>query len=413
MRLVKIMLVATSLTLGSSLACAQEARRWITTGSGAAAMAQQAFSGRALLQDQQPVFRRFAVTNEIVVAEIAEDALNELAGLIHRDLRRCGGFMAHPSREAALREANNPVYAPGFRPPPGIFPVAIDRQSVVKPALALVDAAEIVKTIKELESFGTRYYKSRQGQEASLLLQRKWDGYGAGRDGFSVKPFPHAWPQESVIATLQGAELADEIVVIGGHLDSINAVDPANAPGADDDASGIAVISEAIRVLIKTGFKPKRTIQFMAYAGEEGGLLGSQEIAKKYKSEGKKVVAMLQLDMTGFFGAEKNLYFVTDFVSADLTTFLKQLIQEYNAADPHKITFGETQCDYGCSDHAAWTAMGYPAAFPFEASFAAHNPHIHTPHDTVANLDATGAHQARFAKLSIEFLVETAKSSGR
>jgi leucyl aminopeptidase len=52
------------------------------------------------------------------------------------------------------------------------------------------------------------------------------------------------------------------------------------------------------------------------------------------------------------------------------------------------------------------------AAFPFEAAFADYNRAIHSPQDTVSTLDATGAHQARFAKLGIEFLIETAKSAG-
>jgi leucyl aminopeptidase len=62
----------------------------------------------------------------------------------------------------------------------------------------------------------------------------------------------------------------------------------AKAPGADDNASGIATITETIRVLMSNGFQPKKTLKFMAYAAEEVGLLGSKEIANDFKKKGLK-----------------------------------------------------------------------------------------------------------------------------
>jgi bacterial leucyl aminopeptidase len=385
---------------------------WIATGSDVAGVAQSAFAGRAALADGRPVFRTFATNNGIAVAEIAENALNDLMALVHENFRRCGGFTVHSSYEAALGEANNPAYAPGFRTAPGIFPVTIDQQAAVRPALDLVSGSEIVGTITALQNLGTRYYQSQKGQDAADLIHARWQSLGAGRTDFSVSRFTHTWLQNSVLATIRGSELPDEIVVIGGHLDSINQQNTNNAPGADDDASGIAVVTEALRVMMRTGFKPKRTIQFMAYAAEEVGLRGSGEIADRYKREGKNVIAALQMDMTGFRGSEKDVYLVNDFVSADLNAFLKKLMDEYNRSGAHQITHGETACGYACSDHSSWTRNGVPAAFPFESAFADYNRAIHSPNDTIANLDASGTHQARFAKLGLEFLIETAKAAG-
>ncbi len=199
--------------------------------------------------------------------------------------------------------------------------------------------------------------------------------------------------------------------MLGGHLDSINTSNQNAAPGADDDGSGVAAISEVLRVILESGFRPKRTLQFMAYAAEEVGLRGSREIANAYRSTGKKVIAALQMDMTAFAGSPKNIYLITDYVSADLTDFLKDLIGEYNGPGPHQITYGETACGYACSDHVAWTGIGVPASFPFEAAFSDYNRNIHSSNDTIANLDASGAHQARFAKLGVEFMMELGKSA--
>jgi leucyl aminopeptidase len=160
-------------------------------------------------------------------------------------------------------------------------------------------------------------------------------------------------------------------------------------------------------------FKPRRTIQFIAYAAEEVGLRGSREIAERYASQMKKVVAVLQIDMSGFSGSDKNMYFISDeeYVNKDLTDFLKSLIAEYNGSGPHEITHGDTLCSYGCSDHVSWTRVGFPSAFPFEATFENFNTSIHSPMDVVTTMDGTGTHQARFAKLGLEYAIEIGKSS--
>ena len=353
---------------------------------------------------------RLSSTNSVSVAEIAESALDEFVGLIHSGSPRCGGFTVHSSREAALNEVNNRAYIAGFRAPARL-PDTIDQQSIVRPALDQVSGAKIVRTVTSLQDIGTRYYQTQKGQEAAELVRREWETLGSGRPDFSVTLFPHGWIQNSVIGTIRGVFAPDEIVIIGAHLDSINQQNRDNAPGADDDASGIAVVTETLRVLMQIGFKPRRTIQFMAYAAEEVGLRGSGEISDKYKSEGKIVIAALQMDMTGFKGSERDIYLVNDFTSPELNSFLTALLREYNQSGAHQITYAETSCGYACSDHQSWTRNGVHAAFPFEAAFADYNRAIHTPQDTVAALDATGANQARFAKLGIEFLMETAKSA--
>ena len=138
--------------------------------------------------------------------------------------------------------------------------------------------------------------------------ERRWIVFGhdsasdlaAALTDFSVTRFDHPWEQDSVIASIEGTVIPNEIVLIGGHLDSINASDQSDAPGADDNASGIAVVSEVLRVVLASDFRPRRTLQFMAYAAEEVGLRGSRAIAREYDLAGKSVLGAMQLDMTGF-----------------------------------------------------------------------------------------------------------------
>jgi bacterial leucyl aminopeptidase len=394
---------------GLSSVLAQEDQKWIVIGRDAASLAQ---SRLVRSPNDRSAFAVFGANRDRAIANLGSVSTEELTQTIHPAFPRCGGYTAYDTREQALAEVNNPFYAAN-RALKLTFPKVIDQQAHVLPALTLVDRQEIMATISALANFGTRYFNSNKGQEAALMLEERWKTLGAGRPDFSVERIAHKWKQNSVIATIKGAVEPDEIVIVGAHLDSINAGNMNDAPGADDDASGIAVITEILRILMQRDFKPRRTIQFMAYAAEEVGLKGSKEIAERYANEMKKVVAVLQFDMSGFSGSDKNMYFVSDedYVNKDLTDFLKSLIAEYNGAGPHEITYGDTLCSYGCSDHVSWTRVGFPSAFPFEATFEAFNTSIHSPMDVVATMDGSGTHQARFAKLGLEYAIEIGKSS--
>ncbi len=115
-------------------------------------------------------------------------------------------------------------------------------------------------------------------------------------------------PLENVYAILPGsdAKLAKTIFIVSGHFDSrpSNVMDPeADAPGADDDASGVAVSVECARLLSKTGANGRgmyrATILFAAVSGEEQGLLGSYHLLEWAKQQGYTVSGMLDNDIVG------------------------------------------------------------------------------------------------------------------
>lgn len=84
----------------------------------------------------------------------------------------------------------------------------------------------------------------------------------------------------STLAEIPGGESARELVVAGAHLDSWHA-----GTGATDDAAGVAVVMEAARILKSLGTRPRRTIRFALWAGEEQGLLGSAAYVQKYVAD--------------------------------------------------------------------------------------------------------------------------------
>jgi len=107
-----------------------------------------------------------------------------------------------------------------------------------------------------------------------------------------------------------------------------------------------------LRVLSNAGFKPKDTLEFHFYAGEEGGLLGSQAVFSSYKSSGKTVLAVVNQDMAGYSPSGK-LSIYTDYVDSALTAYTRVVATAYIGS-----TTSDT-CGYGCSDHASARSNGF------------------------------------------------------
>jgi len=263
-------------------------------------------------------------------------------------------------------------------------------------------ADELSTTISELSAFLNRYYVAPSGKEAAVFLHDKYAKFAQEHPNAEVSYFENTFLQPSIIARIKGnGPRADEVVILGGHEDSVAGGAASRAPGADDDASGSSAVLEVFRVLTKNKFQPDRTIEFHAYAAEEVGLRGSQAIAQDYRQKGIKVAGMMQLDMTSYTkaGLLPVVGLIHDFVNLTLTKFVSQLIDTYS-----NIGWVETRCGYACSDHASWTRAGYPSSFPFEGRFSDSNPFIHSASDTLSRLSME--HGLEFAKIGLSFLVE-------
>ena len=89
--------------------------------------------------------------------------------------------------------------------------------------------------------------------------------------------YPEGKTSYNTIAEIPGTDKADEVIMLGGHLDSWHA-----ATGATDNAIGCAIMMEAARILKALGLKPRRTIRVALWSGEEQGLLGSQAYVKEH-----------------------------------------------------------------------------------------------------------------------------------
>lgn len=284
--------------------------------------------------------------------------------------------------------------------------VQIPFRSEISAATQAASKEQLIKWVNWLSAFPNRYNKAPEPnahvvQLKSLIEQMRL----RSKRQVMVTTIDHKQTKQKTLkVTLPGTNRADEIVVLGGHLDSIS-FDGDRAPGVDDNASGSANLLEALRVLLLQK-QAARTIEIFWYAGEESGLLGSAEIAAEYKKAGKKVVGVLQLDMTLFPGdGPRVISSMTDFTSAWMRSILTEINTHYV-----KARMIEDRCGYGCSDHASWYRQGYHTLIPFESSMRRMNPSIHSKNDNMSpkmNFD----HSLLFSQYAIALAMELSQNT--
>ncbi len=222
-----------------------------------------------------------------------------------------------------------------------------------------------------------------------------------GFEGFLVRragpaapwTFPPLPPEVShasrnVYADKVGAAKPGEMVILSGHYDSINQrrlSDP--APGADDDASGIAAALETARVL--ADYPTDRTVRFLFFSGEELGLLGSTVYARDARAGGDAVYADVQVDMIAYPLGEP-LRVIANDASDWLLERAAPFVPDSTSAFSVALQVAPEQV---YSDHASFWANGYPAVQISETIDIATNP-LHTLGDTLGHLELDFAENA-------------------
>ena len=177
----------------------------------------------------------------------------------------------------------------------------------------------------------------------------------------------------NVVAEIPGTEHPDEFVIVGGHIDSWD-----GASGTTDNGTGCATTLEVARLIMTSGVKPKRTIQFMLWSGEEQGLLGSRAYVKAHPDLMPKISAVLVHDggtnyLSGIGGTEA--------MQSDLNTVFAPAL-DLDAAMPFAVT-QVPGLRGGGSDHASFLTAGVPGFFWGQRGGTAVYKHTHhTQYDT-------------------------------
>jgi hypothetical protein len=327
------------------------------------------------------------------------------AGRVLREDSQEAVLEADPERARALAAAGYEIARVFLRPVRPAPPAprgrlaALTRDPLIDGMTASVSGAAIDARVARLEAFGTRFCRSDSARAAAEWVRSELAA--AGLDSVSF----HAWDpgySPNVVAVLPGWYEPETAVVIGGHYDSI-APSSATAPGADDNASGTALMLEAARVL--SGYRFERTLVFLGFGGEELGLLGSEAWAAAAAARGDRITAMINADMVGYLapGDAPDLDVVTDQASA----WLRDLAMAAGGMYVPDVPVIEGAMPGGASsDHASFWAHGYPAIQLWEDDSS--SPYIHTASDVIGPSYCSPALAHGFARLAVAMAAELA-----
>lgn len=201
-------------------------------------------------------------------------------------------------------------------------------------------------------------------------------------------------PSRNVLGMIEGTDLKEEGVLIGAHADHVGSRGEEIYNGADDDGSGSVVLLELAEAFASTGIRPRRTIIFGWWMGEEIGLYGSWYYARHPVIPLEKTVALIQMDMIGRNEeydprksrglpeetAEQNANSV-NCIGYSYSTDMQRLIERANEPIGLEVKF---RYDAGSqnllrrSDHWSFLQLGVPIAFLFTGI----HPDYHEPTDT-------------------------------
>lgn len=201
----------------------------------------------------------------------------------------------------------------------------------------------------------------------------------------------------NVVGLLEGSDptLKAEYVGIGAHLDHLGRRGDVVYWGADDDGSGCTALLGIAKAMHVNGLKPKRSILFMAFAGEEMGLVGSRYLADNPMIPLDKMICELQMDMVGRNSdgiqngdrnrvdkASENVDTMRLVGSKRISTELHDLIIDTNQFVNFRFKY-DAEDVYTRSDHYSFASKGIPIAFLFDGF----HPDYHQPTDTVDKIN--------------------------
>lgn len=321
----------------------------------------------------------------------------------------------------------------------GVSLLAAQEKSLDPRVREIVDGVSdqrIEATIRKLAGFGTRNTLSSQGNEAARRwifseLQSYSPRLQVTLEHFKVKKNAERIVRDvdlyNVVAVLPGANVPDTRIVVSGHYDSLNLVrlpgqsapkaadnlaEPSRydwtkvdvpAPGANDDASGTAAVMELARVM--SGREFPKTLVFIAFAGEEQGLIGSSLHAAQTRKQGRVIEAVLNNDIIGgeisgngrMGNSTVSLYSdeVMDSVSRELALYARRVGERYLPSMKINAIFMQDRLGRG-GDHTPFQWEGY-AAVRFSSPYENYADQ-HSETDLLSNMSVP--YTARVARIN-------------
>ena len=292
------------------------------------------------------------------------------------------------------------------------FPVVTEENPTIREMLNQVNQDSLEATVQHLQDYGHRLWNSDNAFAASDWIASRMEALGLEVE---QQPFyASTWlggddAAPNVIGIQRGTLYPDVYVVCGSHFDSFSwdAYSGGVAPGADDNATGVASVLESARIM--TQYEFEYSIIYCAYGCEEMGLYGSEAYASRCQEQGMDIIGYFNNDMNGYLNPGDPIHIDCIYPNAvePIGTYYMNIGSVYYPELPIRhVNFNE-----GDSDHTSFNNHGYMGIYPFE-DYQNYSPYIHTVNDLIGTSVNSFEMSQQYCQMNIACLAEIANPVG-
>ena len=292
------------------------------------------------------------------------------------------------------------------------FPVVTEVNPTIREMLNQVNMDSLEATVQHLQDYGSRIWNSDNAFAASDWIASRMEALGLEVE---QQPFnANTWmgsgaAAPNVIGIQRGTLYPDTYVVCGSHFDSFSyeaMMGGGTAPGADDNATGVASVLESARIM--TQYEFEYSIIYCAYGCEEMGLYGSEAYASRCQQQGMDIIGYFNNDMNGYlYGDQIHIDCIYPNSVEPIGTYYMNVGEVYYPELPIRhVNFNE-----GDSDHTSFNNHGYMGIYPFE-DYQNYSPYIHTPNDVIGTSVNSFEMSQQYCQMNIACLAEIANPVG-
>lgn len=289
--------------------------------------------------------------------------------------------------------------------------------STISEMVNQVNVDSVENYIRFLEDMGTRFMIAPNRKEVAEAIEGKFNALGIENtriDSFysytSINyhnlNYDTATTQYNVIATIPGLIDYDQFVVMGAHYDCVVAPegDPmVFAPGADDNASGVAALFEVARILSLNEYQPEKTIEFVAFGAEElmhYGYSGAHAYVDSTLTYGVNLDMMINNDMIAYTDTDLWKINISNYIGCEwLTAIAEQITDNYTDLEP----LVRSPSSNAGADCKYFYEAGVPCVYFMEDIF---NPNYHSNEDLLVNCDVDYCAEAIKISLGVLLAIE-------
>ena len=292
------------------------------------------------------------------------------------------------------------------------FPVVTEEDPRIREMLNQVNMDSLEATVQHLQDYGQRLWNSDNAFAASDWIAGRMQALGLEVEQQAF--YANTWlgsgqAAPNVIGIQRGTLYPDTYVVCGSHFDSFSyqAMSGGSAPGADDNATGVAAVLESARIM--TQYEFEYSIVYCAYGCEEMGLYGSEAYASRCQEQGMDIIGYFNNDMNGYLNPGDQIHI--DCIYPNSVEPIGEYYMNVGSVYYPELPIRHVNFNEGDSDHTSFNNHGYMGIYPFE-DYQNYSPYIHTPNDLIGTSVNSFEMSQQYCQMNIACLAEIANPMG-